>query len=331
MKRSAIAIALVGVLVAIGLIAWAGLGDVGHALARAGWQGVAFLSVFWLGLFCVLGCAWYVLIPPAEKPRLWTYAWGRIVRDSATEILPFSPLGGLVIGARAVVLNAVTVPVAFASTVVDITAEMLSQIVFTILGLILLATRVTNFSWNDPPVIGAVLGVAAAVVATVAFIVFQIRGGIIVEKMVGFLLPKALPQADAVNAMIRVIYDNPVRLALASFIHLICWMLAAVGVWGLLQLMGVEIDFLAVMGIESLAAAARSAAFAIPAGAGVQEGAYVFFGRLFGLDAQTALAISLLKRVRDFVIGVPALLIWQGVEGGRLFVRARARKDVSGE
>jgi hypothetical protein len=56
----------------------------------------------------------------------------------------------------------------------------------------------------------------------------------------------------------------------------------------------------------------------------VQEGVYVMLGSLYGLPPETMLALSLLKRARDIVIGVPMLLLWQGLESGRLWKR-RAR------
>jgi hypothetical protein len=40
---------------------------------------------------------------------------------------------------------------------------------------------------------------------------------------------------------------------------------------------------------------------------------------LFGLPAEMGLAVSLLKRGREIAIGVPALLMWQGLEGRRAF------------
>ena len=43
----------------------------------------------------------------------------------------------------------------------------------------------------------------------------------------------------------------------------------------------------------------------------------MFLGSLFGVDADTALALSFVKRGRDLAIGVPALLIWQAIEGRR--------------
>jgi uncharacterized membrane protein YbhN (UPF0104 family) len=72
-----------------------------------------------------------------------------------------------------------------------------------------------------------------------------------------------------------------------------------------------------VVAIESLLFAIRNAAFVMPGGLGVQEGAYVLIGPLFGLPAEAALALSLLKRARDIVIAVPALIIWQLMEQRR--------------
>jgi glycosyltransferase 2 family protein len=81
-----------------------------------------------------------------------------------------------------------------------------------------------------------------------------------------------------------------------------------------------------VITIESLLYAIRSAAFAVPNAVGVQEGAYVMLGALFGLSPDMALALSLLKRGRDITIGVPVLLCWQALEGGAL-MRRRAATD----
>jgi glycosyltransferase 2 family protein len=36
---------------------------------------------------------------------------------------------------------------------------------------------------------------------------------------------------------------------------------------------------------------------------------------LFGAGPELGLAVSLLKRARDIVIGVPVLILWQAMEG----------------
>ena len=55
----------------------------------------------------------------------------------------------------------------------------------------------------------------------------------------------------------------------------------------------------------------------VPQALGVQEGGYIMLGALFGLSAEAALALSLVRRARDLVIGLPILLVWQVVEGRR--------------
>ena len=63
--------------------------------------------------------------------------------------------------------------------------------------------------------------------------------------------------------------------------------------------------------LESLGRALRTAAFAIPGAVGVQEGGFIVFGALLGLPAGAALSLSLAKRVRELLLGLPGLLAWQ--------------------
>ena len=60
--------------------------------------------------------------------------------------------------------------------------------------------------------------------------------------------------------------------------------------------------------LESLSQAARTAAFAIPGGLGVQDGALLLLCAQIGLGAETGLALSLAKRCRELVLGLPGLL-----------------------
>ena len=79
--------------------------------------------------------------------------------------------------------------------------------------------------------------------------------------------------------------------------------------------------------LESLTQAIKSAAFLVPGALGIQEGGFVLVGALFGLSPEMALAVSLVKRVRDLAMGVPALLVWQLVEGRRVVAAAAARSQ----
>jgi hypothetical protein len=48
---------------------------------------------------------------------------------------------------------------------------------------------------------------------------------------------------------------------------------------------------------------------------GVQDGALIVVCALFGVPAEVALAMALIKRVPDLILGAPALIGWQALEG----------------
>ena len=100
-------------------------------------------------------------------------------------------------------------------------------------------------------------------------------------------------------------------------------MFGSVEVWVALHFMGHPISFAEAIVIESLSQAIRGAAFAVPGGLGVQEGGFVAVCAVFGIPPGPAVALSLVKRVSDLAIGIPGLLAWQWIEGGRVMGRGR--------
>ena len=73
----------------------------------------------------------------------------------------------------------------------------------------------------------------------------------------------------------------------------------------------------------ALVQAIRGAAFAIPGALGVQEGGYLLLAPLAGLTPDAALALSLAKRARELLLGLPGLLY--------LHLSERAAGRVSGQ
>jgi hypothetical protein len=74
--------------------------------------------------------------------------------------------------------------------------------------------------------------------------------------------------------------------------------------------------------LQSLVLAIRSAVFPVPAALGVQEGGYVVIGNLLGIPGDAAFALSLIARVRELILGIPGVIMWQLIEARRLW-RAR--------
>jgi putative membrane protein len=318
MKLGGVAAALAGIVVAAYLIFHTGPGAIVTAVASVGWGGFAILCICALALLVVMGSAWFVLIPDVQQSSVATFIWGRLIRDSAAELLPFSQFGGILIGARAIVLRGVPPPLAFASSVVDVTTDMMAQIVFIVIGVSLLVMRFGTAS-NTGIIVTATFGVVLAAAGSVAFIVLQRRGLRPAERLAARWLPRTVKQIRPFARAIDAVYDSPLRLALSASIHLVGWLASALVTLIAVRLIGGKIDLVSVIAIDSMLSALRSVAIFVPAALGVQEAGYAMLMPLFGLPAEIGLAVSLLKRAREIATGLPALLLWQAMEGRRVW------------
>jgi glycosyltransferase 2 family protein len=319
---------LVGLAVGTLLVGHYGFAAVGHAMLAVGWGGFLAIVLLHLGMIALCGVAWWAVLPPAQRPAIWIFIWGRLARDAGSEVLPLSQIGGYVIGARATALAGLPGTIAFASTMVDVTMELLGQLAYTALGLGIVSVLHPEVAFVTP----VALGLAAAVLVAVAFISAQQRGFALMERLANRLAREwaaaAATNVASIQAAIHAIYARRRGLLAGSLLHLVSWIVSAAEPWLALKFMGAPLGFGPVLAIESLLYAARSVAFAVPNAVGVQEGAYILLGGLFGLGPDTALALSLLKRSRDLALGVPALLAWQFIEGERAWrLRPAALED----
>jgi len=314
-KTGAIVALLAGLALAIFLVVHIGIGPVLDAIGTVGWGGFAIICVFGLLPPFLSGIALYALLP---KQAPWpVFAAARQLRDSASDILPFTQFGGIVIGARAIILGGVKPPLAFAATIVDVTTELMAQIAFIVLGLMLGVARLRADAAMSPYTDGLILGTVLLVPGVIAFVVLQRRGSSLAEKFAGRFLPAAVSQTEAFSLALAEQYRNPLRLALSSTMHLASWLASGVWLWLVLRSIGAHIDVFSAIVIESLLAALRSATVFIPSAIGVQEAGYAALAPAFGMGPEVGLAVSLLKRARDIAVGVPILLLWQAVEGRR--------------
>jgi glycosyltransferase 2 family protein len=315
------------------LVVHFGAAEVGRAIGTAGWTGVAAISGFHLLLEAAMGLAWWLLVRRQRRgARPWVFMWGRWLRDAGSDILPLSQVGGYVLGVRAVMLHGVDATLGAASTIVDLTLELGGQIVYTTLGVALLLRAYPHSRFDLP----ALIGLAIAVLAAAGFVMAQRRRVPIIDRLAAQFghrwLAAVAASTETVQADIRAIYRDWPGVTGSFLLHLATWLASAVEALIVLRLMGSTLGILPILAIESLLYAARSAAFLVPNALGVQEGAYVLLGAAFGLPPDMALALSLLKRARDLVLGIPALLLWQFVEGRRLWVRrGRAPVRAGGE
>jgi putative membrane protein len=316
----------------LGLTIWLvlrlGFDPIVHALAAIGVGGILLLALAHAPTLVVLGAGWRALARDAPGASLWTFVWGRLMRDAGGELLPFSQVGGFALGARAAALGGAPWVTAAASSLLDVFVEQAAKTPYT-------AASVALLIWLAPDsglIAPALTIVALTAVATGLLAVRRRWVGAKLETAAAALAQKlaqrwpgrAAPDPGAAAAAVRKAFAPGGRAGLSVALHLTGWVMGAAEAWLAFRLLDARLDFAQAMVVDGLYMTGRVFVFAVPAAAGVQEAAYVVLAGLFHVPAPTALAFSLVRRARDLVIGAPALLVWQLIEGRRLKRRSGA-------
>ena len=327
--------AWLGAAVGLGLAAWLlhsyGLGRILGLLARAGWSGFAAVVAFHLVQLVASAAGWWAIAAAATpRPSLSAFILLRWIREAVNNLLPGAQIGGEFVASRLLRRRGVPLAWAIAGTVADLTLEMVTQIGFTVLGLALLVDSVGLLGSASGGLVDSVVGgliVAALLVA--GFIGAQWLGaGSLVER--GLLwLGRAAGWAGAadmegLHAALVGCYRVPSRVAVAAAAHMLSWLLGGVEVCLILRFLGHGVGVGPGLVIEGIGQALKAAGFAVPGALGVQEGGYVVICQAYGLSPEVAIALSLMKRLREVALGVPGLLAWQ-----RLEARPSARREAT--
>ena len=280
------------------------------SLGRVGWAGFGLVLAAGLVLTACLATGLYPLLSGDASLKLIFAA--RQVRDSAGDILPFTQIGGMAFGVRVLVLGGIAPARAIATGMVDVTTELIAQSLFILLGIALAAPAIAA----DPglgPYLGWLVGFSALFAAAIfGFALLQLGGSHLAEK---WLAPRGLGAgAASFRAALHHLYRQRSRIALSVVLHLLGWCVSGLWLWVVCRALGKPLTPMSAIAIQSLLEGLRSALVFIPAAVGIQEAGYAALVPLFGLAPETGLAISILRRARDIVIGVPVLLIWQLVE-----------------
>ena len=311
-------------------------------LARAAWLLPALMALH-LGQLLLSAIAWRGLLVSrvpgsgtpsgarrrvagaAGLPSLALFWRLRIVREGIDSLLPVAQVGGEIVGARLLGRLGVSVPLAGAGIVVDVTLELLTQVLFLAAGLLALAALPGAASaagsgaggwaptaWLLPAVAGlAVLLVAAQRLGVLRCL--ELLSAAMARHIPGFVDLAGLQSAAA------AIYRNRPALLRAAALHGFAWLLGTAETWAVLHGLGLEASPLQALVVESLGMAARSAGFALPGAIGVQEGGFVLAVAAAGLSGPgglsagitAGLSLSLLKRLREIGTGVVGLALWR--------------------
>ena len=316
----ALILGIAGTALLIHLLRKQGIRDVFAAFAAIRW-GLLALLVFHLLplLFDALG--WQVLFPPGKQLSVWQLLWMRWIGEGGNALLPTAAVGGDVIRARlATTYGGAPLPLAVATILGDITLGVVAQAIFTITALLLLAAVTGHAPRAVPLAVGTILAFAAVggfyAVQRLGMFRFLAR---VLDRLGGSEhLHPLVRSGEELDDEVRALYARTRGVFVSTFWNALSWLGGAGEMYIALLALGIPGAFTKAFVIEAIGQGVRAVLFLVPGGVGFQEGGFVAVGALLGIPGDTAIALSLVRRVQEFVFGVPALIAWQLLEGYHL-------------
>jgi putative membrane protein len=224
-------------------------------------------------------------------------------------------VGGDFMGARLLTLWRVDSGLAGASVLVDLMIQTATLVVFSLVGLALLAM----LGGYSELILWIALGLLVLSLAVAGFFLVHRAGGFLaLERALLRLAEKPgwamLGGIANLDRGLTAIHARREAIAVATLVHLLVWFIGALEIWIALAYMGHPVGYMEALAIESLGHAVRAAGFLVPGGIGVQEGGFVAICAVLGIPGPVALALSLVKRVPEVLLGLPGLAYWRVLE-----------------
>jgi putative membrane protein len=306
-----------GMLSFIALLASQGLPAILATLAPVGW-GLLLVALFHLLPLLLDALAIRVLFVPGGTQGVRAALLTRWAGESANSLLPAGQIGGPVLMARHLQRRGMRLTDAAAAITVSTTLQTFAQIAFALLGVSLLGAQATHLSAAH---LSASALRTSSIIAS-GVLALQVGGFYLLQRrgLYGKLTRTAtrlsakrdwshwLNEAASIDLAVESTYRRAGPVAASLLLSLAGWLVGTVEVFLILQLLGHPVNWLAALILESLGQAIRGAGFAIPGALGVQEGGYLLLAPLAGLSPDIALALSLAKRAREILLGLPGLL-----------------------
>ncbi|MGH7104311.1 MAG: hypothetical protein ACREFJ_18160, partial [Acetobacteraceae bacterium] len=147
-----------------------GWSDVLRALQAVGWTGLIAITLYHTVPTVLCGLAWWFLLRPLIKENTFLFVWLRWIRDGTDGVVPVLPVSGELIATR--ILRLRGTPIAGAGIIVDLTAELLGQLLYAILGFALLIVNHPASHYRA----WIALGIAIMAVQFGGFLIAQRKG-----------------------------------------------------------------------------------------------------------------------------------------------------------
>jgi putative membrane protein len=325
-KLAAYSGGLLGLSVLIVLMVRSDFTGMWETLRSAGWS-LLWLTPYRMLFFLLYALGWRSLLRPYDPQRragLGFLFWVTTVREGIDRLLPVASVGGGIAGVRLAGWRGIPTTGAAATIAAEIVLTMAALYVFTAVGLFILSDLGASHETLRHVLIALVLSLPMPVVTGLL-----LRYGSVFGRIEAFLRPMVGESAfsdgaAALDHELRACLSRGRSLVFAGLLQLIAFFSASFEIWFALRLFGHPVDAPAAIMLESMTQAMRHLAFVVPAGLGVQEGMFVLFGHVLGISSELALAVSMAKRLREVLCGVPALVSWQWAEAARLRTAVRS-------
>jgi putative membrane protein len=309
------ALRLLGLLLGVAVLAWlVAHADPAELLAvfpRIGWGFFAILAVR-TATVGINAAAWRCLVPRWDRPSFASFVLLRWIGEAINATLPAAQIGGDVVRARLLQQRIATPAYGAASVAVDFCVTMIAEILFTVLGFVLLARLSGEASWWPVAISAALLPPFAWF--SWALLVRRRLLAALQHRLVRMRRFRLAAWLKSLDTALELVAGGRVAMAVSLALHMITFLGHTVETWLTLSLMGAPTGFAAAVMLESISFAARSAAFLIPSGWGAQEATLIALAAVAGLSPDNALALGLVKRAREFAVGLPGLVAWAVAE-----------------
>jgi putative membrane protein len=312
-----------GLALLTGLVGYFGFASVVQAVLSSQW---ATALVVLARAVALAGCGigWWCLLTP-KGPPAHVFIALRFIREAINGLFPFAVVGGDIIGARLLSHFGVAMSLAVASVLIDIFVQVVSLLIYVGAGVAI----VLDVPGPHRLFTVTFVMMAVAMPAVGGFFLALNFGAFdpVVRWLVAFGEKRrwsVFAHVVDLGDRLQMIWRNHRGLSASLFVHTVTVFFGAVEVWIAFYFMGHPVSVAAAIAIESIGQGGKAAAFMLPGGIGVQDGTLIAAATIFGVPVEVALAMALIKRVPDLVLGIPSLLLWQGLEGRRLFARRRS-------
>ena len=261
-----------------------------------------------------LACSWHItnsiawsfaFLPGGFRPRLRTLFMAKLAGEAINQLTPLANIGGEPLKAY-LLKSELPTSRGLASVVVNKTAQIITGLIFTTIGLSLIILH-----WDLPHPIPLPIQIGLVTLLLIGALLIYLlyrkqkhlfssllnllrKVGIKTEK-----LESKIARAMNIDANIGRFYrEHKTRFILVLCFHCLGWLLGAFETFVILRALGADIDFSVAFLITSLSVIINGLFFFMPSNIGVLEGGQVFLFITLGLSPVMGLSLGMAKRMR---------------------------------